>query len=170
MAIVSFYHAYSISVADFLCSVGDAVVWESTNDGHVVHCLPSDSSAAFGVDTPSETLSNFLGRPVSLLRKGPRLRFVVPTKHFPQLSANAAFHNGYPLLVATESSLADVQSSVKSTAISISAKSSNLTKTDRGNMFDADIWRDKEVAIERFRPNIVLSGIKLVSKCARCQV
>lgn len=137
--------------------VDNAVVWESTNDGYVVQSL--DPDATYGPDTPSETLSNFLGRSVLIVAKGPRLRWVVPTTNFPKLRANAAFHDGYPVLVATDSSLEDIAKRVQ-----LAAK----TEGDGEDTFkihglDKDFWKEKEFAMERFRPNIVIGGEGLVA-------
>ncbi|KAG8975883.1 hypothetical protein FRB90_009378, partial [Tulasnella sp. 427] len=136
--------------------VDNAVVWESTNDGYVVQSL--DPDAAYGPDTPSETLSTFLGRSVLLVFKGPRLRWVLPTTNFPDLKANAAFHDGYPILVATDSSLGDIASRVKFAANSVEGD-----QAIKIHGLDKDAWRDKEFAMERFRPNIVIGGEGLVA-------
>ncbi|KAG8975968.1 hypothetical protein FRB90_009375, partial [Tulasnella sp. 427] len=137
--------------------VDNAVVWESTNDGYVVQSL--DPDAAYGPDTPSETLSTFLGRSVLLVFKGPRLRWVLPTTNFPDLKANAAFHDGYPILVATDSSLEDIASRVKFAANS----GEEGDQAFKIHGLDKEAWRNKEFAMERFRPNVVIGGEGLVA-------
>ncbi|KAG8899358.1 hypothetical protein FRC01_010574, partial [Tulasnella sp. 417] len=166
--------------------VDNAVVWESTNDGYVVQSL--DPDAAYGPDTPSETLSNFLGQNVLLVFKGPRLRWVVPTTNFPQLKANAAFHDGYPILIATDPSLEDIAKRVKVAATA----EGDGEDTFKIHGLDKEVWKEKEFAMERFRPNIVIGGegllaydeerweeievgqdhgkMLLVSLCYRCQM
>lgn len=166
--------------------VDNAVVWESTNDGYVVQTL--DSDAGYGPNTPSETLSNFLGRNVLLVFKGSRPRWVVPTTNFPQLKANAAFHDGYPILIATDSSLEDIAKRVR---VAATAKGDG-EDTFKIHGLDKEVWKEKEFAMERFRPNIVIGGeglraydeerweeievgehrgkMLLVSLCYRCQM
>ncbi|KIO24191.1 hypothetical protein M407DRAFT_103277 [Tulasnella calospora MUT 4182] len=166
--------------------VDNAAVWRSNNDGYVVQSL--DPDATYGPDTPSETLSNFLGRNVLLVFKGPRLRWVAPTTNFPQLKATAAFQDGYPILVATDSSLEDIAKRVRSAANA----EGDGEDTFQIYGLDKEVWKEKEFAMERFRPNIVIGGegllaydeerweeievgqhhgkMLLVSLCHRCQV
>ncbi|KAG8901856.1 hypothetical protein FRB99_005033 [Tulasnella sp. 403] len=171
--------------------VDDAKVWSSNNDAHVVQSI--DPDAAFGPDTPSETLSTFLGRNVFLVRKGPRQRFVAPTKAFPHLKANAAFHDGYPILIATDASCDDVGRRIRASATN-DATAEDAEKRGIWNIhrLNKEVWRDKEFVIERFRPNIVINAeglvpydeerweevevgerggkILVVSRCHRCQI
>ncbi|KAG9017306.1 hypothetical protein FRB93_007420 [Tulasnella sp. JGI-2019a] len=166
--------------------VDDVRVWSSSNDGHIVRSI--DPDAIFGLDTPSETLSNFLGRGVLLVRKGPRPRAVVPAPAFPDLKTTTAFQDGYPLLIASEPSLRDIVKHIR-----IAAIDGEKLKIYRLNK---EVWKDKEFAMERFRPNIVIDGdgmlaydeenwedikigdaasgeegrIHVVSRCHRCQV
>ncbi|KAG8896615.1 hypothetical protein FRC01_011704, partial [Tulasnella sp. 417] len=166
--------------------VDNAAVWKSVNDGYVVQSL--DSDAAYGLDTPSEIISNFLGRNVLLVFKGPRPRWVKPTPTFPQLKTNVAFQDGYPILIATDSSLEDIAKRVK---VAANAEGDGEDTFHIYGM-DKEVWKEKEFAMERFRPNIVLGGegllaydeerweeievgpdhrkMLLVSLCTRCQV
>lgn len=118
-----------------------------------------DPDAAYGPDTPSETLSNFLGRSVLLVFKGSRLRWVLPTTNFPELKANAAFHDGYPILIATDSSLDDIAKRVK---VAANAEGDG-EDTFKIHGLDKESWKEKEFVIERFRPNIVIGGEGLVA-------
>ncbi|KAG8875367.1 hypothetical protein FRB97_005179 [Tulasnella sp. 331] len=127
----------------------DVRVWSSRNDGHIIRSI--DPDAIFGPDTPSETISNFLGRNVLLVRKGPRPRAVVATPAFPDLKTTTAFQDGYPLLIASESSLRDITRHIRTAATDEDGKLKiyGLNK---------EVWKDKEFAMERFRPNIVING------------
>lgn len=164
-------------------------MWSSNNDGYVVQAL--DPDAAYGPDTPSETLSTFLGRPVFLIQKGPRPRVVEPTPSFPDLNTTTAFQDGYPILIATDASIADMAIRVRSAAL-VDDADAEKEGAWKIHGLDKDLWKEKELAIERFRPNIVLgaddlvpydeerweeviigdhgSRMLLVSLCHRCQV
>ncbi|KIO27324.1 hypothetical protein M407DRAFT_23498 [Tulasnella calospora MUT 4182] len=94
--------------------VNNVIVWESNSDGYVVVSL--DPDAVYGPDTPSKTLSRFLGRTVLLVLKAPKLRWVLPTTNFPNLRASAMFRDGYPILVANDSSFEDIAKQVRMAA------------------------------------------------------
>ncbi|KAI0036616.1 MOSC N-terminal beta barrel domain-containing protein [Vararia minispora EC-137] len=149
-------------------------------DGYV--CQPSDTKLPPALC--SDILSKYIGRPVHLIFKGPRIRATRPTLNFPDLSVPFQYQDGYPLLVVSQESFEGVKDMAKD-------------------------WRseqpiiDKEVAkhidsliVERFRPNIVTRGsgkpfaedmwrkitiappsspedalaFDLVSKCGRCML
>jgi len=127
------------------------------------------------LDAPTRILSRYFGRDVLLVFKGPRPRPCQPTSEFPDLQATAVYQDGYPLLVASEESLLAIQERVKG---------------EVGVQGVEDRWKNDELVMERFRPNIVLRGagipwaednwesirignrnmssISLVSKCTRC--
>ncbi|OCH90529.1 hypothetical protein OBBRIDRAFT_592682 [Obba rivulosa] len=165
--------------------IPDCSMWGQLIDGYVCAHLSSPS--------PSSILTNYLGRPVHLVMKGPRPRDCPPTTAFPDLKATAVFQDGYPLLVVSEESLQCVREKVREAA--------RKEKSEDGWIggMDSERWRDGEIEMERFRPNIVLSGsgvpfaedmwreivvspapitdpstarpsqiITLVSKCTRC--
>jgi len=135
------------------------------------------TSALSNSETISSVLSKFLGRSVCLSYKGPRPRACDPTLMFPALEATIRYQDGYPLLVLSEESVAEVERQVKGYV---------------GMHGIEERWKEDKLEIERFRPNIILKGggafaedmweeiaigppeksdlpnISLVSKCARC--
>ncbi|KAI0673983.1 MOSC N-terminal beta barrel domain-containing protein [Trametes maxima] len=116
-------------------------------EGYVV------SSTLDGPDarTPSEVLSDYFGRAVYLVMKGPRARACPPTDAFPELQETAMFQDCYPFLVASEESVGEVRRVVSAYAQDESAQA-HIGGIDRVR------WRDGGVEIERFRPNIVFKG------------
>ncbi|KAJ3534892.1 hypothetical protein NM688_g7061 [Phlebia brevispora] len=116
-------------------------------DGFICEPLsPSDPS-------PTEILSEYLGKKVHLMMKGPTPRSCPPTTSFPDLDANSVYQDGYPLLVASEESLHAVGENIKKAA-AIGPDGPNKI----GGM-DYERWADEDIPIERFRPNIVLRGV-----------
>jgi hypothetical protein len=71
-------------------------------DGYI--CEPLDPTWP----SPSEILSEYIGRPVHLVMKGPKRRACNVTRTFPDLVASAVFQDGFPLLVVSEESLEKV--------------------------------------------------------------
>lgn len=61
----------------------------------------------------SEILSEYVGFPVLLAMKGPRLRICPPTDRFPELDAPSYFQDGYPLLVVSEETVAAMQERIR---------------------------------------------------------
>ncbi|KAI0931062.1 hypothetical protein AcW1_001444 [Taiwanofungus camphoratus] len=160
---------------------------EFVMDGYVCEALPPSSLS------PSDILSKYLSRPVHLMMKGPQPRACPPTMAFPTLKATTKFQDGYPLLVASEESLAEVEKMVREAAMRANDQEGRIGGLDQAR------WLKGGLAIERFRPNIVLKGagvpfaedmwreivvspkpepnpnaapsaktITLVSKCTRC--
>ncbi|KIO15626.1 hypothetical protein M407DRAFT_34788 [Tulasnella calospora MUT 4182] len=140
-----------------ICTVNNVIVWESNNEGYVVESL--DPDAAYGPDTPSKTLSKFLGRTALPVLKGSKLRWVLPTINFPKLRASAMFHDGYPILVANDSSFEDIAKRVRMAANA----EGDGEDTFKIHGLNKEVWKEKEIFIERFRPNIVISGEGLIS-------
>jgi hypothetical protein len=130
--------------------------------------------------SPSMILSEYIGYPVHLVAKGPRVRNCQPTLRFPKLDAPSYFQDGYPVLLVSEESVAAVQERIRDMV---------------GTQGIDDTWAEEELKVERFRPNIVFKGagipfvedvvtelcisseketvdgpgiIHLVSKCTRC--
>ncbi|EJD54334.1 hypothetical protein AURDEDRAFT_79208 [Auricularia subglabra TFB-10046 SS5] len=128
----------------------------------------------------SVQLSRFLGLRCALVLKGPRRRAVDSTSRFPSLhdETSVLFHDGYPLLVAGEESLEEVE-----------RRTWDIAKSDSSDRVDAR-WKKDSLEMRRFRPNIVVRGagsfaedaweqvevgpkghqLDLVSKCSRCQL
>ncbi|KIP10154.1 hypothetical protein PHLGIDRAFT_66205 [Phlebiopsis gigantea 11061_1 CR5-6] len=147
-------------------------------------------SASPSGPSPSDVLSEFLGKDVHLIMKGPTPRMCPPTLAFPDLKAKFVFQDGYPLLVASEESLDAVASAI--------CQAAQIAPDQPGRIggMNRERWSDEKVPIERFRPNIVVKGagvpfaedtwqritihaganrdvdesrtITLVSRCARC--
>ena len=67
--------------------------------------------------TPSTILSQYFGKPVHLVMKGPKRRVCPPTHAFPDLEASSVFQDVYPFLVASEESLAEVGRVVRVRAV-----------------------------------------------------
>jgi len=148
----------------------DIKLWgNNAIDGFV--CQSSDSKEW---NLPSKVMTRFFGKDVLLVCKGPRPRPCPPTTDFPNLKASTMYQDGYPILVASEESLAAVQQRIKG---------------QTGQQGVAERWKEDELVMERFRPNIVFNGtgmawaedlweliriggntssICLVSKCTRC--
>ncbi|MFT3817672.1 MAG: MOSC N-terminal beta barrel domain-containing protein [Rubrivivax sp.] len=116
-------------------------------------------------DLAAQWFSDFLGRKLRLVRFDPEQKRLSDPKWAGEVAAENAFSDGFPLLVASSASLADL----------------NQRLAARGHGV---------VAMERFRPNLVLDGLqafdedqldeitiaadggpvrlKLVKPCARC--
>ena len=132
----------------------------------------------------SDTLSAYFNKPVHLTYKGPRLRSAYPTLTNPTLSVGVDYHDGYPLLMASNESFEAVRAMIEQWVV---------------NQPDGKVGKDvpghlKTLKIERFRPNIIYEGsgvpfaedmwrsvaihhgegqkteFSLVSKCTRCMV
>ncbi|KAF5356153.1 hypothetical protein D9756_003693 [Leucocoprinus leucothites] len=148
----------------------DIIIWPGYDplDGYICQ------SSVKGAPSPSDVLSKYFGKPVHLTYKGPLPRAIDATHDFPDLKASAYFQDMYPLLILSEENVKAVEQEIRP-----------LVGTQGIN----DRWGDAKVMIERFRPNIVLSGggafaeddweaisigsadapnITLVSKCTRC--
>ena len=128
-----------------------------------------DEVAAFDMgDLCAQWFSDFLGEPLRVARFDPDQRRLSARSWTGAIEAENAFADAFPLLVASNASLAEV----------------NLRLHDRGHA---------PVAMERFRPNLVLDGlaaahdedhldeiefdaeggpvrIKLVKPCGRCSI
>lgn len=115
----------------------------------------------------AQWFSDFLGRPARLVRFDPEQKRLSDTRWTSPIQAENAFGDGFPLLVASVASLANLNE--------------RLLKRGQG-----------AVTMERFRPNLVLDGLnaydedhvdeleidtaegpvrlKLVKPCARCSI
>jgi uncharacterized protein YcbX len=127
-----------------------------------------DEVAAYDMGAlAAQWFSDFLGQPCRLVRFDPEQKRLSNKQWTGDIDAENAFSDGYPILVASEASLADL----------------NQRLAQRGAA---------PVAMNRFRPNLVLSGLdaygedhldeiafdtpegpvllKLVKPCSRCTI
>uniref|UniRef100_A0A0W0G8A3 MOSC domain-containing protein n=1 Tax=Moniliophthora roreri TaxID=221103 RepID=A0A0W0G8A3_MONRR len=158
--------------------------WESLNnlsmfgvftvDGYICQAAPESSSSP-ELNLPSNTLSAYFGRPVHLVYKGSTPRACIPSTNFPKLDATAVYQDLYPLLLFSEENVLEIEKELRPRV---------------GTQGIDERWKADKVAIERFRPNIVLKGagafaedgweeitigpdpatprILVVGKCTRC--
>ncbi|PYH44300.1 MOSC domain-containing protein [Aspergillus saccharolyticus JOP 1030-1] len=133
----------------------DIRIWDTTTDGHIYDAA---------INAP---LSNFLGRDVALVYKGPTPRILQGNGAPRRLGREQAtnFPDVHPVLLASEASLAEL----------------NGRLVAQG---------EEKITVERFRPNVVVRGevaweedtwktvriggtkleLDVVARCARCQV
>ncbi|KAJ3570554.1 hypothetical protein NP233_g4332 [Leucocoprinus birnbaumii] len=137
-------------------------------DGYI--CQPS----AAGASSPSDILTQYIGKPAHLAYKGPMPRKIDPTYDYPDHKGDAYFQWMYPMLLLSEESMEAIL---------------EKTRPLVGTQGIGEKWQDRELEVERFRPNIVFEGtdpfaeddwqeitigapnapnITLVSKCVRC--
>ena len=104
-------------------------------DGYVCQTLHPTSPS------PSEVLSEYFGRPVHLVMKGPKRRACGPTQTFPDLDASAVYQDGFPLLVASDESLEKVGDEINRWASG---------EVDGESIGAIDVlWKTSRVPIER---------------------
>jgi uncharacterized protein len=89
--------------------IEDVEIWSNITDAHV--CPALDESGSLD---PSDAISQYMGRDVLLVYKGLTTRYF--TYESKSLKGPTAFQDGYPILIATEESLRDVQSKVELSA------------------------------------------------------
>ena len=127
-------------------------------DAYVCGALsPTDPS-------PSQVMSDFLGKDVYFVMKGPTNRPCPPTFDYPELQANAVFQvhvssnadsftislighfrkDVYPLLIASEESLWAVENAVRRAASRGPTEGGKVPGIDRGR------WHDGELQMERY--------------------
>ena len=110
--------------------VEDVELWgRSDIDGYICQSVNAEDR-----DAPTRILSRYLSKDVLLVVKGPRPRPSPPTHDFPDLKATTFYQDGYPLLVASEESLVDVESHLR---------------CEVGNQGVADRWRSDNLVMER---------------------
>ncbi|KAJ7487911.1 hypothetical protein FB451DRAFT_1225902 [Mycena latifolia] len=138
-------------------------LWGSSNEGYVV-----ESAAPDALETPSEILSAYVGRPVLLVMKTPTPRPLAEDVPFDP--ARLAYPGGStvrypdfsPFLLASISSLEDAEAKVWAMA------RGNLKQTVAGCSPDdaappTNAWARadaKRLLVERFRPNVIVSGVE----------
>ncbi|KAJ2934322.1 hypothetical protein H1R20_g2796, partial [Candolleomyces eurysporus] len=137
-------------------------------DGYICNSVSNDGPS------PTEVLSQYFGKPVYLVYKGPQPRVIDATIRYPELKATAKFQDMYPLLILSEESTVAID---------------EVLRDHVGTQGIHARWAGDNVSIERFRPNIILKGggpfaedawqeisigtedsplISLVSRCTRC--
>ena len=104
-------------------------------DGYICEALDPASPS------PSEVLSEYFGRPVHLVVKGPKRRTCNPTQTFPDLDASAVYHDGFPLLVTSDESLEKVGEEINRWA------DGEVNGESIGGI--DDMWKTSRVPIER---------------------
>lgn len=97
-------------------------------DGLVCQSLGSTRS-------PSEILSQYVGRPCHLIMKGPRTRICEGTADFPKIDNGTRYQDGYPLLLLSEESIQAVQDKVRTLV---------------GVQGVEEKWKNDKLLIERF--------------------
>ncbi|KAG6380737.1 hypothetical protein JVT61DRAFT_5119 [Boletus reticuloceps] len=141
-------------------SVDDVELWDQNDiQGHICETASGRS--------PSTILSEYIGYPVHLVVKGPRV---------PKLDTPAYFQDGYPLMLLSEESVGAVQERIRDMV---------------GTAGVSDKWAEEELKVERFKgagapfvedvvTELCISSdkeagadgttgiVRLVSKCARC--
>jgi uncharacterized protein YcbX len=131
----------------------------------------NDRVVAFDMgDLCAQWFSDFLGRPLRLARFDPEVRRLASRQWTGEIEAETAFHDGFPLLVTSTASLAEMNRRLGAAG-------------------------EAHVTMARFRPNLVLDGLeahdedhldeivfegdvgqggpvrlKLVKPCARCPI
>ncbi|KAG7099956.1 hypothetical protein E1B28_001749 [Marasmius oreades] len=110
-------------------------------DGYICQEMPDAEKDTS--NTVSETFSAYFRRPVHLVQKGSSPRPCLPSTNYPDFNATALYQDMYPLLILSEESMAEVDREVRSRV---------------GTQQIDECWKTDKVAIERFRPNIVLKG------------
>lgn len=113
-------------------------MWASKMDAYVCQSLTP------GAPSPSDVLSWYTGRDVYLAMKGPTPRPCPPTLAFPGLQSTAVFQDGYPVLVASEESLAAVSRAIQHAATIGPDEPGKIGAMDR------ERWKDGKIEIERY--------------------
>ena len=134
----------------------------------VIATVWSDEVAAYDMgDLCAQWLSDFLGRPLRLVRFDPEQKRLSDHRWTGDIDAENGFTDGFPILVSSVAALAELNRRLRSQGLS-------------------------EVTLARFRPNLVLDGldahgedaldeiafatddgpvrIKLVKPCVRCPI
>ncbi|KAJ7886306.1 hypothetical protein B0H13DRAFT_2044128 [Mycena leptocephala] len=137
-------------------------LWGSSNEGYVV-----ESADPSVLETPSEILSGYVGRPVLLVMKTSTPRPI--TEPMPFDPTRLAYAGGptvrypdfSPFLLVSDASLADAEAKVWAMARGdFEKKVAGCTPEDAAP--PTNEWaRDgaKRLLMERFRPNVVVSGV-----------
>lgn len=109
-------------------SVDDVELWNQKDiQGYICETSAGRS--------PSTILSEYIGYPVHLVVKGPRVRNCPPTLRFPKLDVPSYFQDGYPLLLVSEESVGAVQEQIKDMV---------------GTQGVSEKWAEEELKVERY--------------------
>ncbi|KAI5451183.1 hypothetical protein NCC49_002059 [Naganishia albida] len=122
------------------------------------------------IPSPAEQLSTYLGRAVEFIQKSPFEEDVRKLVAPPTIStrgkgwlqaedveygverAETGYADGYPVLIANETSFRDVRSSLADSVNPVAdSKFANL-----GPTFNKAVWEQKELDIRRFRANVIV--------------
>ncbi|CAK5272311.1 unnamed protein product [Mycena citricolor] len=147
----------------------DFDLWGHAGEGYIVqHAAASDATPS---DTPSEILSAYIGRPVLLVMNTPAPRPLPDPLVFDAgrleygSVATVRYPDCTPFLLVSEASLADAQAKVHEMArgLSESEAAGAGCVAPSPNQIEAG-WADADepkplCAVERFRPNVVVSGV-----------
>ncbi|CAK5272733.1 unnamed protein product [Mycena citricolor] len=147
----------------------DFDLWGHAGEGYIVqHAAASDATPS---DTPSKILSAYIGRPVLLVMNTPAPRPLPDPLVFDAgrleygSVATVRYPDCTPFLLVSEASLADAQAKVHEMArgLSESEAAGAGCVAPSPNQIEAG-WADADepkplCAVERFRPNVVVSGV-----------
>ncbi|KAJ6484454.1 hypothetical protein C8R47DRAFT_1131414 [Mycena vitilis] len=135
-------------------------LWGDSNEGHVVESV---DPGAF--ETPSEILSAYVGRPVLLVMKTATPRAITAMPLDPARFAYAGgpsvrYPDFSPFLIVSDASLEDAEAKVWAMARGDSArKVAGCKPDDPAPPSNAWAREGKKLLMERFRPNVVVSGV-----------
>lgn len=141
---------------------GGFKLWGWSSEGYVV-----ESAAPDAFDTPSEILTEYIGRPVLLVMNTPTPRPI--TEPMPFDPARLAYAGGptvrypdfSPFLICSNASIDDAEAKVWAMARGqLKADVAGCVADDAAEPNDAWARKDaKRLLIQRFRPNVVVSGV-----------
>ena len=161
----------TLNARDMVLRAPSMLAWSVPLDevgGDVRVTVWNDEVAAFDMgDAVAQWFSDFLGQPLRLVRFDPSQKRLASAQWTGSIEAEAAFSDEYPLLVTSQASLDELNRRIVASGAA-------------------------PVTIQRFRPNLVLSGLeahgedhldeihfvtpdgpvrlKLVKPCARCSI
>ncbi|KAJ7686183.1 hypothetical protein B0H17DRAFT_1204396 [Mycena rosella] len=138
-------------------------LWGDSLEGYVV-----ESAAPDAFETPSEILSAYVGRPVLLVMKTPtprRLTEPMPIDHARLAYADGPtmrYPDSTPFLLVSDASLEDAEAKVWAMARGTFEKTvAGCAPDDAAPPTNAWVRADaKRLLMERFRPNVVMSGVE----------
>ncbi|KAJ7460095.1 hypothetical protein B0H11DRAFT_2058818 [Mycena galericulata] len=138
-------------------------LWGWSGEGYI-----AESAAPDAFQTPSEILSEYIGRPVLLVMNTPTPRPLMEFMPFDATrltyegGATVRFPDFAPFLLCSNASIEDAEAKVWAMARGqLKADVEGCTPDDAADPTDAWARKDnaKRLLIERFRPNVVVSGV-----------